>query len=111
MSRVALLAAVVAFAMLPGCGPSLARAVQAEAEAALVAARDAGATERAPYEWTRAEAFLQASKAEAGRADFADAVALAEKAIEEARKAQSKALADPAPDPAPIVTADPGGAL
>lgn len=102
-----ILAAVAALAALPGCGPSRAAALRADAEQALAAARDAGAAERAPYEWTAAEEYLKASKVEAGRADFEDAATLAEKAIAFADKAREKALADPAPTPAPDPAAPP----
>ena len=106
MARVALLVTALAvLAALSGCGPSRATALHAEVDAALAAARDAGAEERAPYEWTRAEAYFHASKAEAGRADFEDAAVLAEKALAAAEQARAKALSDPAPAPAPSLAA------
>ena len=99
---------LVVLAALAGCGPTRATALQAEAEAALAAARDAGAVERAPYEWTAAETYFNAAKAEASRADFEDAAALSEKVLEFAEKARAKALTDPAPVPAPDPLAEGG---
>lgn len=103
-----ILAALAAFGALPGCGPSRATALHAEAEQALAAARDVGAAERAPYEWTLAEAYHRHARAEAGRADFEDAAVLSQKAIEAADQARRKALTDPAPEPAPEPVAEGG---
>jgi hypothetical protein len=105
-----ILAVVAALAALSGCGPSRAAALHADAEQALATAREAGAVERAPYEWTAAEAYLRASKEEAGRADFEGAATLAEKCLEFAEKARAKALSDPAPAPAPDPNAPPAPA-
>lgn len=102
MRRVlAFLAPLAVVAALSGCGPSRAAALHSEVEAALAAARDAGAPDRAPYEWTAAETYYNASKADAGRSDYEGAGELAEKALEYAERARQKALSDPAPAPAP----------
>ncbi|MEL7368380.1 MAG: hypothetical protein AAFN74_05680 [Myxococcota bacterium] len=92
---------------LVACGPitSTSRLIDAAAEVA--AARTAGADQTAPYELATAEVFLAQAREEQGRAQFEQAVELAERSVNCARAAiarsqvavPAKLVREPVPSP------------
>jgi len=79
------------------CGPIQTTTLIVDSEAAVAAARQAQAAERAPYELTAAEAYLRKAREEHGRADYEDAVVLGERALQCAREALARAEGRTAP--------------
>jgi len=76
-----------AAACLTGCGNSL-YALRANAAASkLEEARNAGAEQRAPYEYTLAKEHLDKAMSEAAEADYGDAYTLANEAYDYADQA------------------------
>ena len=104
-SAVRLVALLGLALVLVACGPTQSTQLAFETENLLEAAETAGAEEKAPYEYYSAKEYLHKSKEEVGHADFENAVEMATKALEFAKKAKQKALeeqgtAAPAPPPA-----------
>ncbi|MCB9734536.1 MAG: DUF4398 domain-containing protein [Deltaproteobacteria bacterium] len=94
LSRLAALAAAVLVAnALPACVTASSTAAVAEADEALVAARDVGAEARAPYLWWSARAYLDEARALHGRAEYGSATRFARRAARYAEDARAAALA------------------
>lgn len=91
--RARLLPALAVLAVFAACGPTESTAVIIDADVELEAARAAGASKTAPYEYTAAEAYLHKAREEAGYADYQPAVTFARKARDFAKAAKAKALA------------------
>jgi len=90
---VRLLPALLAIAVLAGCGPVQSTSTLMDAEVALEAARAAGARENATYEYVSAEAYLKKARETANRARYEYSKDYARKAVELAKEAREKALA------------------
>jgi len=85
MQRLALLLSAVA--CLAGCGNTLYAFSANAAASKLEEARNAGAEQRAPYEYTLAKEHLDKAMSEAAEADYGDAYELANAAYEYAEQA------------------------
>jgi hypothetical protein len=85
--------ALVALALVTGCGPTRSTALIMDAEVELEAARTADAPKLAPYEYTAAAAYLKKAREEQGYSDFEVAIDFAEKAVKNAREAKRRAMA------------------
>jgi hypothetical protein len=88
----------VTIACFTGCGNSLYALRANAASVKLEEAREAGAQQRAPYEYTLAEEHLNKAMSEAAEADYGDAFNLAnaayeyaEQAVQRCEQAQSRA--------------------
>jgi len=77
----------VSIASLTGCGNSLYALRANAASVKLEEAREAGAQQRAPYEYTLAEEHLNKAMSEAAEADYGDAFNLANAAYDYADQA------------------------
>lgn len=77
----------VSIASITGCGNSLYALRANAASVKLEEAREAGAQQRAPYEYTLAEEHLNKAMSEAAEADYGDAFNLANDAYDYADKA------------------------
>ncbi len=73
-----------------GCGNSLYALRVNQASSKLEEARNAGAEQRAPYEYTLAKEHLEKAMSEAAEADYGDAYSLADSAYEYADRAVEK---------------------
>lgn len=88
----ALRAGLVGFAValsLAGCGPGLYLSAVRPATRALERAREAGAEERAPYDYYFAQAHLDKAREEASESAFQDAADHARVAREYAERAEA----------------------
>ncbi len=85
VQRLALL--LSAAACLTGCGNTLYAFSANSAASKLEEARNAGAEQRAPYEYTLAKEHLEKAMSEAAEADYGDAYELANAAYEYAEQA------------------------
>lgn len=74
-----------------GCGPVQSTALLVDANKHVEEARRAGAEERAPYEWTSANLYLQKAREEVGHSAYETAVQLARKASQYAQEAKARA--------------------
>lgn len=83
--------ALFALAAVAGCGPIQSTPALIEADIEVEAARSAGATTAAPYEFTSAEAYLRKAREEAGYAQYQAATDFALKARDLAKEAREKA--------------------
>jgi len=66
--------AVMVWALLAGCGPTLYTVHVVPAQRAVRQAEEAGAPEHAPYEYHYAHAYLDKAREEAGEASYQDAI-------------------------------------
>jgi outer membrane biogenesis lipoprotein LolB len=90
---VRLVLASLALAMLAACGPIQSTAALIDADVELEAARAAGASQSAPYEFTGAEAYLHKAREVSGRAEYEAAAKLAARSLELAKQARKNAVA------------------
>lgn len=84
--RIALLALPLALGF-GACGPAAYSIRSARATSAVAQAEQANVKVEAPYEWFKAEAYLDKAREEAAAAEYQDAIRLAESAEEYANKA------------------------
>ena len=91
------LLSVSALLLLGACTAVRGTVKLAQAEQAVLLARQAGAPERAVYAFTRAEAFMVKAREEWGYADYGAAEALCSEATTWADKARQEAEVAPAP--------------
>jgi hypothetical protein len=101
------LLSVSALLLLGACTAVRGTVKLAQAEQAVLLARQAGAPERAVYAFTRAEAFMVKAREEGGYADYGAAEALCSEATTWADKARQEAEVAPAP---PAAAAPPDAA-
>jgi hypothetical protein len=101
------LLSVSALLLLGACTAVRGTVKLAQAEQAVLLARQAGAPERAVYAFTRAEAFMVKAREEWGYADYGAAEALCSEATTWADKARQEAEVAPAP---PAAAAPPDAA-
>ena len=92
-TRLRRLPLALAFLVLPACGPVQSTAQLLDADAQLRAAREAGAEEHAPYEWTAATLYLQKAREEVGYSEYDVALQYARKSARFAVEAREKATA------------------
>lgn len=85
-----LLTFVLSCSSAVGCGNSLYALRANQAASKLEEARNAGAEQRAPYEYTVAKEHLEKAMSEAAEADYGDAYSLADTAYEYADRAVEK---------------------
>jgi hypothetical protein len=76
---------------LAGCGPVRTTANILDAEVQIQAARTAGAEQKATYEWTAANLYIEKAREEVGYSDYQAGVTFAEKASQCANAARLKA--------------------
>ena len=86
-TRIALALLLSVVACLTGCGNSLYALRANAATSKLEEARNAGAEQRAPYEYTLAKEHLDKAMSEAAEADYGDAFSLANAAYDYADQA------------------------
>lgn len=79
--------------VLGACAPIHTNGQLGTADAALHAARTAGAEERSPYEYAAAQLYHQKAQELAGRAQYEIAMTYAERALGFATQARERALA------------------
>jgi len=103
--KAALTRSLLAFALISasaacvtGCGNSLYALRVNQASGKLEEARNAGAEQRAPYEFTLAKEHLEKAMSEAAEADYGDAYSLADSAYDYAEQAVQKCSRN-APNP------------
>ena len=84
---------IAAIALSAGCGPTRAGALLVEAGAEVSAARTAQAEDKAPYEFTAAEAYLHQARHDHSYANFETAERFARKSRDCARLARLRAEA------------------
>ena len=89
MKQLAILVAVAG--ALSGCGPVRTTANILDAEVQIQAARTAGAEEKATYEWTAANLYIEKAREEVGYSDYQAGVTFAQKASACADAARLKA--------------------
>ncbi len=92
-------------ALVTGCGHPLYAARAGAASSKLEEAREAGAEQRAPYEFTLADEHLKKAMSEASEADYGDAFDLATEAQEHAQRALALSKGETVED-APASSAD-----
>jgi len=85
--------AVVALAVVAGCGPIQSTASLIDADVEVEAARAAGAAASSTYEFTAAEAYLHKAREVAGRAQYEASTEFASKARDLAKEARKNAAA------------------
>lgn len=83
--------ALLALALVSGCGPTLYTAKLIPAERTLEQAKQANAIDRAPYEYYFARANLEKAREEAAQGHYEDAIHFAELAEEYAMRARQEA--------------------
>ncbi len=88
-----LVLAVVALALVAGCGPIQSTASLIDADIEVEAARAAGAPQSSPYEFVGAEAYLHEAREVAGRAQYDASATFAERARDLAKEARKNAAA------------------
>jgi hypothetical protein len=84
--------ALAAVALLAGCGPIHSTSALIDADVELEAARAAGASTAAVYEYTSAEVFLHKARETQGRSQYEASARFAQKAAGLARTARQKAI-------------------
>ncbi|HEX8701241.1 MAG TPA: hypothetical protein VF815_20620 [Myxococcaceae bacterium] len=89
MKQLSILVAVAG--ALAGCGPVRTTANILDAEVQIQAARTAGAPEKATYEWTAANLYIEKAREEVGYSDYQAGVTFAQKASACADAARLKA--------------------
>ncbi len=90
-----LVLASLALATLAACGPITTTSALRDADAAIEAARTAGAAQTSPYELAGAQAYLHKARECQGRAQYEAAVRFADKATVLAKEARKNAAAAP----------------
>ena len=78
-----------------GCGPILSTQTLSDAEAAIEAAREAGADQSAVYEYVSAVEYWEKAREEWAYSDFQHALEYAERAVEFAQRAFERAQRSP----------------
>ncbi|HYH97389.1 DUF4398 domain-containing protein [Hyalangium sp.] len=92
---------------LTGCGPLRSTANILDAEVQIQAARTAEAEQKAPYEWTAANLYIQKAREEVAYSDYQAGVNFAVKASKFANEARERAMASGGTEPSPSSTDSP----